>query len=279
MQQQVLSSRSNVEAQFRTQMKSNLLSHIVSSLNKAENEVLVAIYWITDDSIIDTLIALQKKGVNVRLMFDESTPDIDVVLPKLLDAGIVPIINPSLDVDSLMHNKFVVVDGQIVLTGAANFTTKALNPESKNFSYENIVTLYDQNVAQKFRANFLKVEQSIFEDCLSVFFDESDESFYISSDEDVAWLDDMLPRWYEKNTAFRREVAKLLKRSNTDQKRDIRSFFNMKKSSRPKNITPKQVVWLRSKGVSPAGMSKQQAPARIGSLIQQEKYNRSGRRG
>jgi phosphatidylserine/phosphatidylglycerophosphate/cardiolipin synthase-like enzyme len=195
MQQQVLSSRSNVEAQFRTQMKSNLLSHIVSSLNKAENEVLVAIYWITDDSIIDTLIALQKKGVNVRLMFDESTPDIDVVLPKLLDAGIVPIINPSLDVDSLMHNKFVVVDGQIVLTGAANFTTKALNPESKNFSYENIVTLYDQNVAQKFRANFLKVEQSIFEDCLSVFFDESDESFYISSDEDVAWLDDMLPRW------------------------------------------------------------------------------------
>jgi phosphatidylserine/phosphatidylglycerophosphate/cardiolipin synthase-like enzyme len=174
-----------------------------------------------------------------------------------------------------MHNKFIVIDGQMVMTGSANFTKRALSPMSQNFNYENIITLYNQNIVQKFRKNFIDVEKNIFEDYVEIV--ESSEML-------PDWFIDLVPNLYQEHVQFQQEVANVLRNSNIDArvKQNIKEFFNINDPVQQKaadQITPKQAGLLRRKGVSPAGMSKKQASARIGNLIQQEKYRRSGRRG
>jgi phosphatidylserine/phosphatidylglycerophosphate/cardiolipin synthase-like enzyme len=54
-----------------------------------------------------------------------------------------------------MHHKFMVIDGYIVVTGSYNWSTAA---ETRND--ENIVVMFDRDVAQRFVQEFERVWQS-----------------------------------------------------------------------------------------------------------------------
>ena len=54
-----------------------------------------------------------------------------------------------------MHHKFVVVDGEAVLTGSANMVGKALGADAQNV--ENVVAIDDAVVAGLFATHFEEV--------------------------------------------------------------------------------------------------------------------------
>jgi len=114
-------------------------------LDNAKHQVLIAMYWITDDFVVDKIIKAKKRGVNMQVIFDESTLQYSAdLVRKFINNGITPIVFPSsapAASESLMHNKFLVFDGKKVWIGSANFTKKAFDPASIRFNHENIVVI------------------------------------------------------------------------------------------------------------------------------------------
>lgn len=154
-----------VQAYFLPRERMKIMSKLFSLLDKANKQVLVAMYWITEDLIVDKFILLKKRGIDVRIIFDENSDNSTKLMNKLLNNDIVPIIFPSVakEAKGIMHDKFLVVDDTAVFTGSANFTKTAFNPASEYSNYENVVILYPKNIVQKFHADFLNIERDISE--------------------------------------------------------------------------------------------------------------------
>ncbi|HZS00963.1 MAG TPA: phospholipase D-like domain-containing protein, partial [Chloroflexota bacterium] len=98
----------------------------VAFLDTAQRSLDVAIYDFDLDDAADALVRAKGRGVAVRIVMDsdtlDNTKDQDIVraVGKLKQAGI-PIVGDNRQ--PIMHDKFVVRDGEEVWTGSWNFTT------------------------------------------------------------------------------------------------------------------------------------------------------------
>ncbi len=144
-----------VQVYFVPQDQDKIMNGLSWLLDNAKQQVLVAMYWITDQSLIEKLIAAKKRGVDVQIIMDESIADcfdLNSIINQFLQNDIVPIIHPSKNIEGggKMHNKFVVIDNAMVFTGSANFTKTALNPSANSFNFETVVVIDSADIAKKF---------------------------------------------------------------------------------------------------------------------------------
>ena len=153
-----------IETFFLPNDQKNANKELNSLLNNASHQVLIAMYWITDQSIINQIISLKRRGIDVQIIFDESSKNSIQLMNTLLDNNIMPVIFPSETLASAgkMHNKFLVVDNEKVWTGSANFTKTAFNPKSKYFNYENTLIVHSKEIARKFSQEFFDVQKKTF---------------------------------------------------------------------------------------------------------------------
>ncbi len=125
---------------------------VVGAIKSAEHSIDVAIYAFTNRRIASALIGASKKGVKVRIIMDRETArSRSSVLPLLLKEGI-PVRLKRGSRGGLMHNKYAIVDGKVVLTGSFNWTRSA---ETRND--ENLVIIRSEEVAERFERNFEKL--------------------------------------------------------------------------------------------------------------------------
>ncbi|MEW5958504.1 MAG: phospholipase D-like domain-containing protein [Chloroflexota bacterium] len=92
---------------------------LIEVIDRAQHSLDIAIYELDLDKVADAVLAARRRGVNVRLVTDTDSLETDDALIRLAEAGL------PLAADErgpIMHNKFVVVDGQAVWTGSWNFT-------------------------------------------------------------------------------------------------------------------------------------------------------------
>jgi len=147
---------------------------LVSFLRGAQNQILVAVYWLTYQPIINLLIAKKRQGKDVQVIIDESVyTTFDNIIPEehmnqFLDENIDFFVYPSQAFKNagtpigLMHNKFVVIDGEHVFTGSANFTQVGLGAaEEHRNNYENVVVIHDRATAQKYIREFEAIKNNI----------------------------------------------------------------------------------------------------------------------
>ncbi len=122
---------------------------VVNNLNNAEKSIFVQAYSFTSDPIADALVAAYERGVKVKVLLDKSQRGgKGSKLGVLAGAGI-PV---SIDTKhAIAHDKVMIIDGDIVLTGSFNFTNAA---EDKNA--ENLLVLHDKSMVKKYRANWNK---------------------------------------------------------------------------------------------------------------------------
>lgn len=95
---------------------------LIDMINRAHTSLEVAAYAIGCESIVDSLILAQDRGVSVRVVSetDNATPGrYGATIGRLADAG-VPVLFD--DASGLMHNKFVIRDEIEVWMGGGNFT-------------------------------------------------------------------------------------------------------------------------------------------------------------
>lgn len=113
---------------------------VVKTISEAKQSVRVAAYSFTSKPIAEALLSAEKRGIDVRVVVDKSQATARYTAATFLANQGVPV-----RVDyryAIMHDKFVVVDGETVEEGSFNFTAAA---ESKNA--ENVLVLHDPAIA------------------------------------------------------------------------------------------------------------------------------------
>jgi phosphatidylserine/phosphatidylglycerophosphate/cardiolipin synthase-like enzyme len=111
----------------RTPMEDALLYLI----DGATTSIDVALYGLDRQSVVDALIAAHNRGVAVRVVGDDdaATGDYNASYQALTDAGITIVTDASADIE---HNKFAIIDGQIVWTGSTNLTDTGFTLNANN---------------------------------------------------------------------------------------------------------------------------------------------------
>jgi phosphatidylserine/phosphatidylglycerophosphate/cardiolipin synthase-like enzyme len=120
---------------------------IVAVVGQARRSALVQAYSFTSAPIAKALKDAQDRGVDVRVILDKSQRTEKYSgLTYLQHAGIPVWIDAA---HAISHNKVMVIDGEVVVTGSFNFTSSA---ESRNA--ENLLIFHDQTLAAAYTNNW-----------------------------------------------------------------------------------------------------------------------------
>lgn len=106
---------------------------LVSLVNSAKNKIDMSIYDLGDADIAQAFINAHKKGVKVRLVTD--TDNTNKAGMKLIKAQGIPVVEDNRS--AIMHDKFMIVDDQLVWTGSMNLTGASL------YEHNNVSILYN----------------------------------------------------------------------------------------------------------------------------------------
>lgn len=121
-------TQSSGPTQAVTAMEQVLLDHI----NAASSSIDLAIYGFDRASIRDALLAARARGVTVRVTADDDAYQNASYAPHYaaLKAAGIPIVIDARS--SIMHNKFIIIDGQVVWTGSTNLTDTCFSYNHNN---------------------------------------------------------------------------------------------------------------------------------------------------
>jgi phosphatidylserine/phosphatidylglycerophosphate/cardiolipin synthase-like enzyme len=122
----------------------NASAAIVKAIDTSEREVLVQAYGFTHNAIAQALVRAHERGVKVRVLLDQKSQSSNrYVIAMLSDAQI------ELRQDgkhAIAHNKVMVIDQSVVITGSFNFTNSAASRNAENF-----LVLKSGDLAEQYR--------------------------------------------------------------------------------------------------------------------------------
>ena len=149
----------------------NLEDVIVDFINGAQKRLEIAVQELESEPIAKAIIAARKRKVFVKLVIEQSylrrTPPKDdpwtaggknELNRKVHDALLRTNIDVKVDYNSsIFHQKFVIRDGEAVLTGSTNFT-----PTGTGNNLNHIVVIRDKAVAKIYQKEFKEIQQGHF---------------------------------------------------------------------------------------------------------------------
>jgi phosphatidylserine/phosphatidylglycerophosphate/cardiolipin synthase-like enzyme len=125
----------------------NCTGTIVQALSGAKHTVLAQAYSFTSAPIAKALLDPHKRGVQVQVILDKSQrSDKYSSADFLANQGVPVLIDAN---HAIAHNKIIVIDGELVLTGSFNFTKAA---QEKNA--ENLLIIRDPALAAQYTQNW-----------------------------------------------------------------------------------------------------------------------------
>lgn len=119
---------------------------IVNALKKAESSIHIQAYSFTSQAIAQALVDAHKRGVQVFAILDRSQKSEYSTVDFIRQAGIPVLIDAK---HAIAHNKVIVIDDKIVITGSFNFTNAA---EDKNA--ENLLIIHDPILVTEYTKNW-----------------------------------------------------------------------------------------------------------------------------
>lgn len=124
---------------------------VLEALDKAEFTIWAAIAWFTDPVIYKKLLEKKAQGVNIQILIhdDDINKRYGFDLEKDFEVKRIP---KSGYFENQMHNKFCIIDSEIVINGSYNWTKKA------NYNKENVTVDRDRGLAKKFSKEFIKIK-------------------------------------------------------------------------------------------------------------------------
>lgn len=132
---------------------------LVTLLDDAKKEILVAIYMLTEPRIVKAIINAKKRGVLVEVITDKISTESSYGKANMLSQNTIDVFvyeplknNKRNDTPGIMHNKFAVIDNQ-VWTGSFNWTFSA---NWKN--QENVMITDDKKAVARYKEHFIKLK-------------------------------------------------------------------------------------------------------------------------
>jgi phosphatidylserine/phosphatidylglycerophosphate/cardiolipin synthase-like enzyme len=119
----------------------------VQALGNAKRTILVQAYSFTSAPIAKALLDAHKRGVQVQVILDKSQRTEKYSSADFLaNQGVSTMIDAN---HAIAHNKVIVIDGELVITGSFNFTKAA---QEKNA--ENLLIIRDPVLAAQYAQNW-----------------------------------------------------------------------------------------------------------------------------
>ncbi len=122
---------------------------IVEALNRAKSEVLIQAYSFTSKGISKALLDAHKRGVHTEILLDKSNRSKSAKYSAAdftAHAGIPTYIDSA---HAIAHNKIMIIDKSIVITGSFNFKRAA-----EEHNAENLLIIHDGKLAQLYIQNW-----------------------------------------------------------------------------------------------------------------------------
>lgn len=143
------SSRGKTDVEVFFSPGGGCTERIVAELGKAKKTIYVQAYSFTSAPIAAALVEAHKRGVHVEVILDKGQRTEKYSSADFLSrAGILTFIDAK---HAIAHNKIMVIDTAVVITGSFNFTKAA---EEKNA--ENLLVIQDGELAAKYFENWKK---------------------------------------------------------------------------------------------------------------------------
>jgi phosphatidylserine/phosphatidylglycerophosphate/cardiolipin synthase-like enzyme len=120
---------------------------IVSAIDAARSVVHVQAYSFTSSPIAEALLRARNRGVAVEVVMDEGQLKEGYSEIVFFYNQKVPVFTDGLH--AIAHNKVMIVDGQIVITGSFNFTKSA-----EDSNAENLLILHSPDLAARYEQNY-----------------------------------------------------------------------------------------------------------------------------
>lgn len=130
--------------------------HIIDHLKRTSNRLLVAMAWFSNTKLANEIILLSKKEIHIEILVDDNKINRNALaIKELIKAQIdIQFIKNFATSISLMHNKFCVIDGEIIITGSYNWTN---NAKQNN---ENIIVIEDSDEASFYSHEFRSIKNT-----------------------------------------------------------------------------------------------------------------------
>lgn len=126
-----------------------IIADMIRDINAAQDSIDVAMYNFTLKDVSEALIKASERGTAVRIIVDSDALD-KLDLSRLKKAGIYAMGDRR---ESLMHNKFVVIDNRILWTGSLNLTESGAT-DDENVQVRFVSSELADNYREKFNAMF-----------------------------------------------------------------------------------------------------------------------------
>jgi phosphatidylserine/phosphatidylglycerophosphate/cardiolipin synthase-like enzyme len=120
---------------------------VVRALFAARHTILVQAYGFTSEAIANALLTKAKAGVRVEILLDRKSNLAESSQgPWLVGQGVPVFLDGE---HAIAHNKVMVIDDEVVITGSFNFTGGA---ELRNA--ENLLVIHDRALAAQYADNW-----------------------------------------------------------------------------------------------------------------------------
>jgi len=121
---------------------------LLALLDGADSSIDVALYGLNRVSVIEALIAAHDRGVTVRVVGDDEAAlgAYSAGYQALTRAGVSVMTDAG---SAIQHNKFAVIDGEVVWTGSTNLTDNGFTMNANNS-----LVITDTNLANVYTSEF-----------------------------------------------------------------------------------------------------------------------------
>lgn len=119
----------------------NIRQQLLEEITTAKQQIVVAVAWFTDKRLFNLLVEKSKEGLDVQLMIadDDINKQYGPDFLELRKVGGSLVLVSAPNPETLMHNKFCVIDGSTVITGSYNWSKKAAsNHENITITWNNL---------------------------------------------------------------------------------------------------------------------------------------------
>jgi phosphatidylserine/phosphatidylglycerophosphate/cardiolipin synthase-like enzyme len=118
---------------------------ITAAIDGAQKTIDMAMYNFSLQNVADALLRAQDRNVQIRVVMESDS--IDGPIPQYLMENDIPVLGDRKE--SLMHNKFIVIDGLEVWVGSLNLT-----PSGTYKDHNHMVRLRSSRIAQNYITEF-----------------------------------------------------------------------------------------------------------------------------
>ena len=146
----------NIEVNFCPQ--DNCFNMLNNELLKAKKSINCAFYELNENNISNTLLSKSKNGLNISLIIDDKYLNKKPLL-KLYNTSIkiTSDLYRKSKYNNYMHNKFCVIDNNIIISGSTNPTTNGLYKNNNN-----MIKIKSKYLAKNYENEFHQLFSNIY---------------------------------------------------------------------------------------------------------------------